>query len=229
MYPYLFGMENLRMYDLIGVIGYVILLVFFILNRNRYFEPFSDGEKRSQWSFWLFLAVQLVAYTFGGTFFGGFVSRATEFFGFVSISAIGMALTAVMWGYHPLRWLDRTVPLYLTLAAMLKMSCFCSGCCYGLPWERGLFNIRQNQAQIPVQLVESALYALLLCLLLRYRGREGTRFALFLGGYAAVRFAVQFFRGDVAVFTSFHWMSAVFFAMGAVLWLVCKYRKECFT
>ena len=226
MYPYLFGMENLRMYDLIGVIGYVILLIFSIFNRNRYFEPLADGEKLARWHFWLFLAVQVVAYTFGGTFLGAFVFRATEFFGFVTISAVGMALTAVMWGYRPLRWLDRTVPLYLTLAAMLKLSCFCGGCCYGLPWEQGLFNFRQNEAQFPIQLAESAAYALLLWVLCRYRGREGQRFALFLTGYAAVRFAVQFFRADVAVFTPFHWMSAVFFAIGVAMWVACHHKRE---
>ena len=228
MYPYLFGMENWRMYDLIGVIGGVMLLIFFICKRNNYFEPLSAEQRQARWHFWLFLAVQVVAYAFGGSYLGGFVSRSTEFFGYVTVSAVGMVLTAATLGYRPLRWLDRTVPLYLTLAATLKLSCFCSGCCYGLPWERGLWNMRQHQAQFPIQLAEMAAYAVLLCLLCRYRGGDGQRFALFVTGYAAVRFAVQFFRADVGVFTPFHWMSAVFFALGATMWAVCAlYQKKC--
>ena len=228
MYPYLFGMENWRMYDLIGVIGGVMLLIFFICKRNNYFEPLSAEQRQARWHFWLFLAVQVVAYAFGGSCLGGFVSRSTEFFGYVTVSAVGMVLTAATQGYRPLRWLDRTVPLYLTLAATLKLSCFCSGCCYGLPWERGLWNMRQHQAQFPIQLAEMAAYAVLLCLLCRYRGRDGQRFALFVTGYAAVRFAVQFFRADVGVFSTFHWMSAVFFALGATMWAVCTlYQKKC--
>ena len=43
------------------------------------------------------------------------------------------------------------------------------------------------------------------------------RFALFLTGYAGVRFAVQFFRADMAMFSPFHWMSAVFFGVGVIL------------
>ena len=221
MYPKLFGIENVSMYDLIGVIGYGILIAFFFIHRKRYFQPLSAEQSLSWWHFPLFLAVQLIAYTFGGTFLAGYLNRGTEFFGYVAISAIGMVLTAAVLAYSPLRWLDRTVPLYLTMAAVLKLSCFCAGCCYGLPWECGLNNARCDEVQFPIQLAEAAAYALLLCLLWWYRGRAGQRFALFLTTYAAVRFAVQFFRGDMPVFSAFHWMSAVFFAIGVMMWVLC--------
>ena len=224
MYLYLFGIESLRMYDLIGVAGYAILIAFYIFHRNAYFVPIPTETKpnSSHWPLVLLLTVQVVAYTFAGERIGPLVGRSTEFFGYVTISAVGMVLTALVLGFSPLRWLDRTVPLYLTLAATLKMSCFCGGCCYGQPWAYGWFNHRNGQTEFPIQLVESMAYVLLLFLLRRYRGREGQRFALFLAGYAAVRFVVQFFRADVAVFTPFHWMSAVFFGIGAVMWVVCR-------
>lgn len=226
MYPYLFGIETLKMYDLIGLMGYVILIFYFAANRNRLY---LTDESRKKWPIWLLLAVQLVAYTFAGENLGPLVGRGTEFFAFVLVSAVGMVLTAVALGYRPLRWLDGTVLLYATTAAMLKLSCFCSGCCYGMPWARGWYNHRNNRMEFPIQLVEVAAYALLLAALWRYRGREGQRFALFLAGYGAIRFVVQFFRTDVAVFTPFHWMSALFAAVGAVMWVLCAVlpRRKC--
>lgn len=233
MYPYLFGIESLKMYDLIGVFGYVIVIVFFLNRKNRPLTSVGQEVEKSRAWLWvaLPLAVHLVAFTFGGERLGGYIGRGTEFFGYLAVSAVGVALAAVVLGAPPLKWLDRTVPLYLTLAATLKMSCFCAGCCYGLPWEHGLYNVRQDQTQFPIQLVEMAAYVVLLCLLRRYRGRDGQRFALFLAGYAAIRFVVQFFRDDIAVFSTFHWMSAVFAAIGVVMWAVCGMvgKKKCST
>ena len=178
------------------------------------------------------MAVHLVAFTFGGERLGGYIGRSTEFFGYLAVSAVGVVLTAATLGAPPLKWLDKTVPLYLCLAAVLKFSCFCAGCCYGLPWAAGWYNHRNNLREFPIQLVEAAVYAALFFLLWRYKGRSGQRFALFLTAYAAIRFAVQFFRADEAVFTPFHWMSAVFAAVGVAMWLLCRFaakKEQCST
>lgn len=234
MYPYLFGIESLKMYDLIGIFGYAIVIAFFLNQKNRPLTPIGQEIGKSRAWLWvaLPLAVHLVAFTFGGERLGSFIGRGTEFYGYLTVSAIGMALAAVVLGAPPLKWLDKTVSLYLLLAAVLKLSCFCAGCCYGLPWAYGLYNARMDQIQFPIQLVEMAAYATLLFLLWRYRGRPGQRFALFVTGYAAVRFGVQFFRADRAAFSAFHWMSAVFAAIGVAMWLLCRWipqKHECST
>lgn len=232
MYPYLFGIETLKMYDLIGVFGYVLVIGFFLSKKNRPLTPIEQEKGALHAWLWvsLPLAVHLIAFTFGGERLGSYIGRGTEFFGYLLISAVGMVLAAVTLGAPPLAWLDKTVPLYLSLAAMLKLSCFCAGCCYGVPWVHGLYNARLDQTQFPIQLVEAAVYAALFFLLRWYKRQSGQRFALFLVGYATVRFAVQFFRADVAVFTLFHWMSAMFAVVGVVMWVVCAVRKnECFT
>ena len=223
MYPYLFGNEHLKMYDIIGVFGYVLIFAFFLHRKNR-FALAQEGK----YCLWPLLLVQCVAFTFGGEWLGGQIGRATEFYGFLGLSAVFTVLLAVSVAGYPLRWLDDTVPLYLTLASVLKLGCFCSGCCYGLPCGWGMYNGRCDQTQFPMQLAEAVVYALLLAALWRYRGRDGQRFALCVSGYAAIRFAVQFFRGDRPAFSTFHWMSAVFFAVGTVMWLVCGWwhRKK---
>ncbi len=228
MYPDLFGNPALEMYNLIGALGYGLLL-FFFLCRKTWPTDCGVGEKRRAVMVGLPLLVHLVGYTFGGRLLASLVNRGSEFLGYVAVSALGMVLAAVALGARPLRWLDTTVPLYLSAAALLKLSCFCAGCCRGLPWAYGLYNHQTQQLEFPIQLMEAVLYGALCLLFCRYKGRPGQRFALFLTGYAAVRFAVQFFRVDRAVFTPFHWLSAVFFAVGGLMWVlvtVCTAGKE---
>lgn len=216
MYPYLFGNDNFKMYDIIGVFGYVLILIFYLRRKHRF--ALAQDEK---YCLWPLLLIQCVAFTFGGEWLGGQIGRGTEFYGFLGLSSVFTVLLAVAVAGYPLRWLDDTVPLYLILASVLKLSCFCSGCCYGLPWEWGMYNSRCDQIQFPIQLAEAVAYALLLCLLWRYRAKAGQRFALCVSGYAAIRFAVQFFRGDRPIFSLFHWMSAVVAVIGVAMWLVC--------
>ena len=242
MYIYLFGISDLRMYDVIGALG-LLIVVFFFLNRKwwprelgavakEHIAAYADRTPlplRGKEQYWLVLGavvpmvVHLVFYMLGGERFANLAlaGRATEFFGYIVTSAVGMALAAGALGYAPLRWLDRTAPLYLVMASVLKLCCFCAGCCNGLLWEHGLYNHKFHQTEFPIQLVELALYAGLLLPLARYKGAPGRRFSLFLTAYAAVRFVVQFFRVDRPLFSAFHWMSAVFFAVGVLAWVLC--------
>ncbi len=211
MYPNLLGNSELIVYDLIGMLGYAFILVYFFLKRNR---P-TWGQAL------LLMVVHLVTYTFAGKLLAEVLpGRSTEFFGYIGLSGVATVLAAVALGVSPLGQLDRTVPLYLTLASVLKFSCFCAGCCHGYPWAYGLYNHQTRQTEFPTQLLEAMLYALLLVALMRYKGRPGRRYALFLTGYAGVRFAVQFVRADQPVFSLFHWVSAGFLLFGAVCLLL---------
>lgn len=212
MYPNLFGNPALKMYDCIGVLGYFIILGFFLWKKAW---PYCRGQRV------LPLVVQLITYTFAGERFAMLLSgRSTEYFGYLLISAVGMVLAALAMGESPRRWLDHTVPLYLILASVLKTSCFCSGCCNGFAWAYGLYNHSTQRAEFPIQLVEAALYAVAAVWLMRYQGRPGRRFALGVTGYAALRFVVQFFRADQPMFSLFHWMSFGFFVLGVVALLL---------
>lgn len=211
MYPYFFALENVRVYDVLGVLGYVAILIYGLAKQNR---P-STWKKTLVW-----LLVQGVAYTFGGTALGNLVGRGTEFFGYVTISMLGTVLAALMFGDEPLAWLDKLVPLSLFLAAFMKIGCFCGGCCNGLPFAYGFYNQSTMKTEFPIQLVEGAVYLLLLCGLVRYQGRPGRRYFWFLIGYAAMRFVVQFFRADRPAFSLFHWMSFLFLVLGIVALLL---------
>lgn len=227
MFPYLFDDLSVSMYDGTGMLGYILILFFLLHKKTRPAGTVCRAAEGGSGAHPVLavvlpLLVHLVAYTFGGLRMASVLpGRSTEFFGYVAVAALGTALAAGCVGARWTVWLDRCASLYAAMASVLKFGCFCAGCCNGLPWAHGLYNHRTQQREFPIQLVEAVLYAVLLVLVCRYKGRPGQRFWLFLTGYAAVRFGVQFFRADRPVFSLFHWMSAVFLVVGAVCMVLC--------
>lgn len=90
-----------------------------------------------------------------------------------------------------------------------RLGCFAAGCCYGsyCPYPWGIHlpsdlvapNLR-DQPLHPTQLYESAglfvLAALLLWLVRKRKLRAGSTTLVYVGGYALLRFIVEYFRGD---------------------------------
>ena len=118
-----------------------------------------------------------------------------------------------------------------------RVGCFFAGCCYGKPWENGIICIGyDNVKRIPVQLIESGLNVLIFALLLVYikvRRKKGTELysggkrgvssmEIYLFSYAAMRFLLEFLRGDAergffgALSTS-QWISVIVVAFLIVL------------
>jgi phosphatidylglycerol:prolipoprotein diacylglycerol transferase len=119
-----------------------------------------------------------------------------------------------------LEWCDLTAVALPLGHALGRLGCFMNGCCHGRPW-KGALAVRfpaqapawQEQVLagqlsatatrslpvLPIQLIEAAAN-LLLCALLyrlaRRRPRAGRVTACYLLGYAGIRFATEFGRGD---------------------------------
>ena len=82
----------------------------------------------------------------------------------------------------------------------VKMSCFCAGCCHGIPWEHGLYNYNPNYLgrQVPVQLIEAFWGLLIFFFLLWYRkkAKTGNIFPMYMILYSATRFISEFLRPE---------------------------------
>jgi phosphatidylglycerol:prolipoprotein diacylglycerol transferase len=134
----------------------------------------------------------------------------------------GGILTAVVWlrTQHMtfLRCADQLVPCIALGHALGRIGCFLNGCCYGLPTQAwfGVHFPGHEQAVIPAQLFESAglfgLFAILWRMQTPQRLRTpGRLFGIYGVGYALLRFAIEFIRGDeriwLAGLTLPQWMS----------------------
>lgn len=164
-----------------GVAGARIL---FVLTRLDYFNT-HPGEIFDFWN--------------GGlVFYGGLI--------FAAICCLAFGL----WKKMPLRLSSDIVLSGVALAhAFGRIGCFAAGCCHGTiclyPWAVHLDSLfveqkLRGQPIHPVQLYESFslfLMAGILAWLVRaQKTKPGTVTLVYVGGYALIRFVLEFFRGD---------------------------------
>jgi phosphatidylglycerol:prolipoprotein diacylglycerol transferase len=102
---------------------------------------------------------------------------------------------------------DFFVPALALGHALGRIGCFFAGCCYGkessLPWAVVFINEHSLAARgkplHPTQLYEAFANLLLFVFLHFYSKKErlsGSSFAVYIIGYAALRFIIEFFRSD---------------------------------
>ncbi|MCK9314579.1 MAG: prolipoprotein diacylglyceryl transferase [Verrucomicrobia bacterium] len=133
-------------------------------------------------------------------------------------------------------FLDILGPSLAVGHALGRLGCFINGCCYGCPTGSGYgfsypdWHETHGVRIHPVQLYEMGLNLILFGLLeyfFRRRKYDGQITAYYLVGYGVIRFATEFFRGDVPrIFLSLtqaQCIAGVIFAAGVGLWI---YRRR---
>ncbi len=126
-------------------------------------------------------------------------------------------------------FMDLSAP-YLALGqAIGRMGCFFNGCCYGRPWEHGIFFPVHNARLHPTQLYETAGLLAIFFILRFYRPAPritGQVFVLYLWLAAIERFTVEFFRADHDVLwlglSLFQYIAVGIFCAGIILFLRLK-------
>jgi hypothetical protein len=125
--------------------------------------------------------------------------------------AVGAGL-AVLAGQPVLPFLDITVCGLALFTAAARVGCLMVGCCHGRPAQSGIAYGPEHrrhgvpayligQYLIPVQAMEAAGCAALTIITtvaVLTDARPGTAFAVFLAGYALLRFVLEWLRGDLA-------------------------------
>lgn len=105
-----------------------------------------------------------------------------------------------------MRVLDQMIPFLALGHAIGRVGCFLNGCCYGRPtgaWYGVVFT-GQTVPILPTQLLEAIGLVALFLWLKRLQcpsvlSRAGGLFGCYLIGYGALRFLLEFLRGDQAV------------------------------
>ena len=164
----------------------------------------------------------LVYWAFGGAFVGGklmyflvtpgsfALSFAALRYGFVFYGGLLGGLAAGAWHGRRMRLSFYKVADYCLTALALghgigRFGCLAAGCCYGvhtdLPWG---ISLAGDPSRHPTQVYEALLNLALFVALVRIvlprveagRWPHGSAVAAYILGYAALRFAVEFLRGD---------------------------------
>lgn len=124
-----------------------------------------------------------------------------ETFSFLHYQIAAIATIAIV---LPIRGGLDLLALALAVAQSIgRLGCADAGCCHGRPWRFGIRYDDQHVAArwagvrlFPVQWLESALLAVIAIVTAALIGRTGAAFAFYASAYAAVRFGLEYLRGD---------------------------------
>lgn len=172
--------------------------------------------------------------------FGDFFDTGANYFGTLVAVPVLWILLSIYYGHNPLVKLDfmtLCLPIYLIFA---KFGCFMAGCCYGIPWEYGLYNEKYGQEkQVPIQLIEAALALIIYFLLKKIskKAKVGTLFPIYLMLYCGTRFFSEFLRNEENIlgpFKMYHLLCVAGFVVGIILFFtvplfsgkICEYYDK---
>ncbi len=177
----------------------------------------------ANWEYFSIHPVRIIRIDQGGLiYYGGFFGAGFALWLFASrrgerlASVLDLVVTALPLGH-----------------ALGRIGCFLNGCCYGVPNSGPWSVVMEGVARLPVQLFESAgnlaLWIALTILFLR-RPRRGAVLGLYCIGYSALRFLLEFLRGDPRLnwgpFTDAQWLSAALCATGLFILLRTRGRAD---
>ena len=199
--------------------GSAAMLASILGGRLWYVAQYWDVFRRQVW--------EIPAIWHGGlVWYGGFLG-----------GVLGTVVYAQLRGRSFAEILDQVIPFGVLGHAIGRVGCFFNGCCYGEPttaWFGVVFPQFPEESRVPTQLIEAAglvvLALLLRCLQTPARlARSGRVFAVYVFGYAVLRFVVEFTRGDQVIY----WgpltvPQAVSLVSGsaAAVWLVLEWAQH---
>ena len=240
--------KGFEYYDLINTIGYFSIFFWVIFNIKEYksIATFSSipAAKREKKNFFfdyivpficMVLLFNLVFYTenplgpyISEVFLGG---PYDNFFVNIFILPVYLLLLGTLFKISPFKFTDYLAPGINISLIFYKISCFCTGCCYGVPSEKfGMMNYNDvcNCKQFPIQLVECACAVIMLVIILLVRHKKdrkpGLLYPLFILMYCGSRFVSEFWRGDFEAvwgpLKGYHIQCLIGFAEGLVFLFV---------
>lgn len=249
--------RSLPMYGLLGLLGFLLGLLFILLRAPRFSLSRDDaayiyvfaalgalaGAKLLYLLTVLPRLAELVRSGAGAEALLGYVSGGFVFLGAIpgGLGAAWLAARAYrvrLAGFMPL-----LMPALALVGALGRVGCFCAGCCYGVECDSPISVVYPEASLaappgvplLPVQLFEAAVQLALFFALLWFTARpRRARFAaeFYLACYCPARFVLEFFRGDEARgalwgLSTSQWLSAAGLAAAALGFLYARRRKMC--
>lgn len=132
--------------------------------------------------------------------FGSAFETGGNYFGLLGVTPIFITIYSVVLFINPVKQLDIFTMCMPVFLFFVKFACFLTGCCWGIPWEHGMYNAHpyHHGNQVPVQLIEAVLGLVILVFLLLYkkRAKPGTMYPMYLIVYCVTRFFSEFTKAD---------------------------------
>lgn len=167
--------------------------------------------------------------------FGELVGTGANYFALLFVAPVLLFIASLVFMANPLKQIDAVTPLVPFRLIFIKLACFCNGCCWGIPWEHGLYNhnIHHPGKQVPVQAIEAFFALVIFIFLLCYikKAKVGTMYPMYIILYSATRFFSEFLTAaypDVlGPFNMYQILCVIGFVVGLILFfIVRKYNDK---
>ncbi len=166
--------------------------------------------------------------------FGDLVGTGANYFGILIVAPIAWFVVSLILVSNPLKQSDIATLVLPVFLFVIKIACYCQGCCWGIAWEHGPYNHHADHPgnQVPVQAIEAGLAIVILIFLLIFRktAKPGQLFPAYLITYSATRFPVEFFSAAhekiAGPFNTYHFLCIAGVAVGIIMLIINKYYGE---
>lgn len=220
MYQYL-GDTGIKLYDLCNNIAKVLFFIFnFIVIKQRFSSPskltFAYSRLVSEKNIpsflksnYFFTVIETILisliYILSGAMtvvVGDFLNTGYNYFGLLLFAPLFLQILFIFFSVDPLKNTDLVTPAFPLALISVKFACFFQGCCWGIESPNGLYNYRNGSTEIPIQLVEAVLAAIifLILLVIRKKVKEGTLYPIYIILYSSTRFFSEFYRYEENTF-----------------------------
>lgn len=243
MYKYL-GADGMLLYNLCDIICGIVLFIFNLTQYKRKKAIQSKGTKCIQNFFyrlkpdcklnilaysgvWVVFEILFFSYAqhmmtaFTNRAFGDMIETGANYFGKMYHIPFLLAAFCILFWVDPLKQIDLITPAYPLSLIFTKLGCYFNGCCGGIEWDKGLFNVSSGLIEFPIQLVETGLALLIFIFLMFWRdkAKPGTMFPTYLILYSGTRFFSEFLSKKPDVFwilKTYHILCLIGVALGVI-------------
>ena len=180
----------------------------------------------------LLLITRLSAYSsIVNTPFGKLVGTGGNYFGLLIVAPIAWFLVSLILCSNPLKQADIATLSLPPFLFVVKIACYCQGCCWGIPWEHGPYSRHLDHPgnQVPIQAIEAVLALVILFFLfyIRKKTKPGQLFPIYLIVYSATRFPVEFLSAAhkkiAGPFNTYHFLCIAGIVVGIIMLLIIKF------
>ncbi len=171
--------------------------------------------------------VQIIKYIKNGDF-SFLMSGGIVFYGGAIGGILGALVSAKIMKLK-INVLESCIVPYIPIGhAIGRIGCLLAGCCYGFQYD-GLFAVKNYYVSeegtfFPIQATEAILNLIIASILIFYSRKERSKYSvlsLYLCLYAAVRFSLEFFRGDRIRGIAFGLSTSQWISIALVVFCIC--------
>ena len=167
--------------------------------------------------------------------FGDLVGTGANYFGSLFTIPIVILVLSLIFVVNPLKNSDIYTMILPIFLSIVKLACFCNGCCWGIEWEHSFYYNQHpyhRGLQVPVQAMEMfcALGIFVFLLIYRKKAKPGKLLPMYIILYSVTRFPIEFLSAAhkrvIGPFNTYHLLCVAGVIYGLIMLVIVTFFGE---